>query len=84
MALLHKGNRYVEVPEHSVSYYLDKGYNVEDEFGNVVQASLPTDKNSLQKMVKDLQKENEELKAELEKLKAKKAPAKKTAEKKAE
>lgn len=83
MALLHRGNRYVEVPEHSVSYYMDKGYEVVDESGNVLQASMPIDKNALQKLVKDLRKENEELKAELKELKKpKKAPAEKTAKKK--
>lgn len=78
MALLHKGNRYVEVPEHSVSYYMNKGYEVVDKDGNVLQASIPVDKNALQKLVKDLRAENEALKAEIEKLKA----PKKTAQKK--
>lgn len=66
---VERGNVVLKIPEQEIERYLDQGYNLIDENGNVIKASLPRDVGSLQLAYIQHEKEIAELKAELEKYK---------------
>lgn len=68
---VERGNVVLQVPEDDVQRYLDQGYNLIDEHGNVIQASVPRDLGTLQKAYVDHINEIESLKSEIETLKKK-------------
>lgn len=74
---VQRANVILTVSEQQVDYYLSQGYNVIDEHGNVIKASMPKDLGTLQKAYADHVAEIEALKEEIRKLKEPKKPAKK-------
>lgn len=66
---VERGNVILKIPEQEIDRYLDQGYNLIDENGNVIKTSLPRDVGSLQLAYIQHEKEIAELKAELEKYK---------------
>lgn len=67
-----RANVILRIPEDSVDRYLDQGYSVIDNYGNVIKASVPNDMGTLRKAyienaekIKRLEVEVEQLKAEL-------------------
>ena len=80
---VERANVVLYVEDYEVQHYLNLGYNVTDNYGNIIQAALPVNLGALQKafvehtqIIKDLEAEIERLKTELEKAK-KPEPAKK-------
>ena len=81
-----RGGSFLTIPTTAVDRYLAKGYDVVDNNGNVVKASVPTDVNTLRaayenqiaeiKELKERIKELESTKSELPTEPAKPAPAK--------
>jgi len=45
---VRRGGSYLTIPELAIDRYMAKGYDVVDESGNVLQASIPNDINVLQ------------------------------------
>ena len=41
--LMKKGGSFLRVPQVAVSRYMAKGYDVVDENGNILEASIPND-----------------------------------------
>lgn len=77
MVRIERGNVVLRVKEEEVQYYLNLGYNVTDEQGNILKAAIPINLGVLQKAFIDNQKTIETLNtqvanltSELEKLKA--------------
>jgi len=95
MARIERGNVVLHVEDYEVQRYLTMGYNLTDEEGNILKASVPTSLNDLQaeyvkntarieeleKAVAKLTAENQEL---LAKTKVKAETTKKTTRKKSE
>ena len=88
MTYVKRANVVLEVKEESIQHYLDLGYDVLDEQGNVVMKAIPSDLGELRKFyvdgnarIKELEAECEEVKAELERLKAKLKPGRKPQQK---
>lgn len=73
---VQRANVVLSVPEYDKANYLAKGYDILDEAGNVVEASMPNDVPTLQAKLNELIAENKQLKEQLAK---KSAPAKKKA-----
>lgn len=82
MPLVQRANVILEVPEIRVQYYLDSGYSVIDEKGNVIKKSVIHDLPYLQKYYVDAEKRIAELEQEVADLKVKLEDAKKPVEKK--
>ena len=66
---VRKANRVVTVNENEVAKYTAIGYDIVDNKGNVVQASVPHDPNVLRKAFIDNQEIIKEYKATIEQLK---------------
>lgn len=80
MALVGRANKFLTVKEDLVQHYLDKGYTLYDEAGNILKEPVIKDMatmreayacsqekiKKLEKMVQDLTAENEALVAQLE------------------
>ena len=49
MPRVERGNVVMYVDDKDVQRYLNLGYNITDEFGNILKASIPTDLGTLQK-----------------------------------
>lgn len=49
MMYARKANRIRQVAEHEVEKYLDLGYDITDEAGNILKSAIPTDVSLLQK-----------------------------------
>lgn len=78
MARVERGNVVLDVKDDAVDHYLALGYNVTDEQGRIVKASIPTNLGTLQVAyveneikIADLEAEIKKLKAEISSLKAK-------------
>lgn len=65
-----RANVVLEVSESQLDYYMSQGYDVIDEQGNIIKASVPTDLGTLQKAYIENAETVAELKAEIEQLKA--------------
>lgn len=75
--VVQRANVILHVSPEEKKLYLDKGYSVIDEAtGKVIEASMPTDVPTLQKMVQDLRAQVTAKDEEIEKLKAPKPRAK--------
>lgn len=70
---VERGNVVLRVPDYDVQRFIDQGYNLVDEKGNIIQASVPRDLGTLQKLYTEHVEEIKRLKAELEELKSSKA-----------
>lgn len=70
---VQRANTVLQVPEEWVDRYIDQGYNVIDNKGNVIKKSIPRDLGTLQKAYVEHTAKIEELEAEIEELKVKKA-----------
>lgn len=68
---VERGNVVLRVPDYDVQRFIDQGYNLVDEDGNIIQASVPRDLGTLQKMYTEHIEEIKRLKAEVEKLQSK-------------
>jgi len=71
MIIVRRGNVVLDVPEIDRQSYLDKGYDVIDSAGRVVERCTPTDVNTLQTRCRELEAENAKLRAALEETKVK-------------
>ena len=86
---VRRANVYLRIPQDEVSRYVAKGYDVVDNKGNVLKASVPNDLGTLQKAFVDKANEIKELKAKISQLKEELSevkkqqsqPAKKTSKK---
>ncbi len=47
---VERGNVVLQVPEFDVQRFIDQGYNLTDGHGNIIQASVPRDLGTLQKL----------------------------------
>ena len=70
---VQRANVVLRVPEEWLDRYVDQGYDVIDESGNVIQASIPRDLGTLQKAYIEHTQEIEELKRTIDELKQKKS-----------
>lgn len=70
---VERGNVVLRVPDYDVQRFIDQGYNLVDGKGNIIQASVPRDLGTLQKLYTEHIEEIKRLKAELEELKSSKA-----------
>lgn len=70
--MVRRGNVYLRIPEYQIKEYLAKGFDVIDDNGNVVQASVPNDVNALKVAYVELTNRVKELEEELKAVKAKK------------
>lgn len=85
MIYAERGNRVIAIREDSIQKYVEQGYMITDEFGNVIKNTIPVDVPNLKKAYVEHIKEIEALKAENSQLKAQIAElTSKTATKKAE
>lgn len=66
---VERANVILRVPEDDVQRFVGQGYNVIDDAGNVIQASVPKDLGTLQKAYVEQVQEIKKLKAEIENLK---------------
>lgn len=78
MVRVERGNVQLDVKDDVVDHYLALGYNVIDEQGRIIRASIPTNLGALQvayvsheAKIADLEAEVEKLRAENKSLKAK-------------
>ncbi len=78
--IVQRANVVLQISPQQVDYYLNQGYNVIDEKGNVIQKSIPRNLGELQKAYIDHIAEIESLKEEIRKLKEPKKPARKKTE----
>lgn len=78
--IVQRANVVLQISPQQVDYYLNQGYNVIDEKGNVIQESIPRNLGELQKAYIDHIAEIESLKEEIRKLKEPKKPARKKTE----
>lgn len=78
--LVQRANVVLHISPQQVDYYINQGYNIINERGEVIQSSVPKDIGVLQKAFVEHTAEIERLKSEIEELKKK--PAKQTRAKK--
>ena len=76
---VERGNVVLQVPEFDVQRFIDQGYNLTDGHGNILQASVPRDLGTLQKLylehtekIRTLEDTIQKLKAQIKELKASK------------
>lgn len=72
---VERGNVVLRVPDDDVQRYIDNGYNLIDDNGNVLQSSVPKDLGTLQRAYEEQTARVKELESEIEKLKSAKSPA---------
>ena len=82
MARVERGNVVLQVKDYEVQHYLNLGYNLTDEAGNILRKSIPTNIGELQTAYLEHTKKIAELEDTIAKLKAQ-LSAKKTTAKKA-
>ena len=84
MARVERGNVVLQVKDYEVQHYLNLGYNLTDEAGNILKQSIPTNIGELQTAYLEHTKKIAELEDTIAKLtaqlSAKKTTAKKTKE----
>lgn len=69
---IERGNVVLRVPEYDVQRYLDQGFNLLDDKGNIIKQSVPNDVGTLRKAFEDHIKRIEELEKENAELKVRK------------
>ncbi len=67
---VERANVALYVEDFEAQYYLSIGYNVTDDYGNIIQSAIPTNVGTLQRAYIDHIEKIKELEAEIEKLKA--------------
>lgn len=77
MVQVKRANVVMRIPDSEVKRYLDMGYDILDDEGNVITKTVPTDIGTLQKAFKDMQREIAELERENKELRAQLAKASK-------
>lgn len=82
MARVERGNVVLQVKDYEVQHYLNLGYNLTDEAGNILKKSIPTNIGELQTAYLEHTKKIAELEDTIAKLTAQ-LSAKKTTAKKA-
>ena len=84
MARVERGNVVLQVKDHEIQHYLNLGYSLTDDKGNVLRQSIPTNIGELQKAYLEHTKKITELEETVAKLTAqltsKKTTVKKTKE----
>ena len=70
MKYVKRANVVLEVKDDSVPYYLNLGYDVIDNNGNVVQKAIPNDLGTLRKFYVEAKEKNEKLEARIAELEA--------------
>lgn len=78
MAKVRRANVILTIKDSEVERYLDLGYDIIDEMGNVIRESIPTDVGTLRRAFVEHTKTIADLKAEIDNLK--KARSRKTKE----
>lgn len=78
--IVQRANVVLRISPQQVDYYLSQGYNVIDENGNIVKASVPKDLGTLQKAFVEHTAQIDALKEEIAKLKKRNSKAKDTKE----
>ena len=68
---VQRANVVLQISPQQVDYYLNQGYNVINERGEVIQASVPRDLGTLQKAFVEDKNTIEALQAEIAELKKK-------------
>lgn len=68
---VQRANVVLQISPQQVDYYLSQGYNVINEQGEVIQASVPKDLGTLQKAFVENEKTIESLQEEIADLKKK-------------
>jgi len=71
---VRRGGSYLTIPRLAVDRYIAKGYDVVDEAGNVIEASIPNDINILKRAYEEHIAEIKRLKEEIAKLKVETIP----------
>ena len=64
-----KGNKILTISESEMQRYLDLGYSIKDDAGNLISRAIPVDMSSMRIELNRLIKENEALRAEIAELK---------------
>ena len=82
MARVERGNVVLKVKDHEIQHYLNLGYNLTDDAGNVIRKSIPTNIGELQTAYLEHTKKIAELEDTIAKLTAQ-LSVKKTTVKKA-
>lgn len=82
MARVERGNVVLQIKDYEVQHYLNLGYNLTDEAGNILRKSIPTNIGELQTAYLEHTKKIAELEDTIAKLTAQ-LSAKKTTAKKA-
>lgn len=72
MVTVQRGNVVLQVADDSVTKYMNLGYNVIDDKGNVIEECIPTDLGTLQKHFIESKKRIAELEEQLAQLQKKK------------
>ena len=75
MIRVERGNVVLHVYEEEARHYLQLGYNITDDNGNVVQAAVPRDLGTLQQFYVEGSKKIKELEAQVAELQASKSSA---------
>ena len=70
MAIVERGNVVLEVSDDDIQRYIDKGFNLTDGHGHILQEAIPNDIGALQKLVVTQKNEIDELKRQIEKYKS--------------
>lgn len=70
MKYVKRANVVLEVKDDSVPYYLNLGYDVIDNNGNVVQKAVPNDLGTLRKFYVEAKEKIEKLEARIAELEA--------------
>ena len=82
--MVQRANVILKVSKEQLDYYMTQGYNLIDEKGHILKASVPKDLGTLQKAYVDHEAEIKELKAQIAELANKLTAKQKTAKKQAE
>lgn len=72
MITVQRGNVVLQVADDSVTKYMNLGYNVIDDKGNVIEECIPNDLGTLQKHFIESKKRIAELEEQLAQLQKKK------------
>jgi len=75
MAFVQRANVVLEIKDDQVERFLDQGYDVIDEAGNILQKSVPQDIGTLRKAYVEHIEEIKQLKGQIKKLQSSKSPS---------
>ena len=82
--IIQRANVILRVSKEQLDYYMTQGYNLIDEEGHILKASVPKDLGTLQKAYVDHEAEIKVLKEQIAELTNKLTAKQKTAKKQAE